>query len=162
VLPTDASVAGDIPDNQAFIPFTSADGTYTVTVPEGWARSNDGTATVFTDKFNSVRIEQIAMPTEPHPDGAKAVEIPDLKAKVPGFKEGTVTEVQRKSGPVLEITYGATSPPDPVTNKTVSQAVERYEFWRNGTSVVITLAGPDGADNVDPWRTVTDSFQWNR
>ncbi|MDT4904221.1 MAG: hypothetical protein QOH52_2237, partial [Pseudonocardiales bacterium] len=42
----------------------------------------------------------------------------------------------------------------------VIQAVERYEFWKNGNEVVLTLAAPVGADNVDPWRKVTDSFAW--
>jgi hypothetical protein len=31
---------------------------------------------------------------------------------------------------------------------------------RAAGQVVVTLAGPAGADNVDPWRTVTDSFRW--
>jgi len=38
--------------------------------------------------------------------------------------------------------------------------VERYAFWRAGTTVILTLSGPQGADNVDPWRMVTDSFGW--
>jgi hypothetical protein len=38
--------------------------------------------------------------------------------------------------------------------------VERYEFWRAGREVVLTLAGPVDADNVDPWRTVSDSLRW--
>ena len=49
--------AGDIPDNQAFVPFTPPTGVFTVSVPEGWARSTDGAATIFTDKLNTVRIE---------------------------------------------------------------------------------------------------------
>ena len=36
----------------------------------------------------------------------------------------------------------------------------RYEFFRNGQTVALTLAGPLGADNVDPWRHITDSFRW--
>jgi len=32
----------------------------------------------------------------------------------------------------------------------------------SGTEVVLTLAGPKGADNVDPWRTVTDSLAWKK
>jgi hypothetical protein len=27
---------------------------------------------------------------------------------------------------------------------------------------VLTLTGPVGADNVDPWKIVTDSFKWSR
>src|SRR5690349_10120948 len=125
--PAELSVPGDIPDNQAFVPFTSADGTFTVSVPEGWARSADGTATVFSDKFNSVRIETIPAATEPHPAGADAVEIPALRTTVPGFRGGAAALVQRKAGSAVEITYGADSAADPVTGKTIAQAVERYE-----------------------------------
>jgi hypothetical protein len=49
-----------------------------------------------------------------------------------------------------------------VTGKVFRDAVERYEFYRNGTETVVILAGPTGADNVDPWRTVTNSFRWLR
>src|SRR3984957_8822393 len=49
--------AGDIPDNQPFAPFTPSGGLFTVSVPEGWARTTEGAATVFTDKLNTVRIE---------------------------------------------------------------------------------------------------------
>jgi hypothetical protein len=71
-----------------------------------------------------------------------------------------VTTVNRKAGPAVLIRYSANSPIDPVTGKSVVDSVERYEFWRNGQEVILTLAGPQGADNVDPWRTVTDSFRW--
>lgn len=73
---------------------------------------------------------------------------------------GDVTTVDRKSGRVVLITYQSESPPSPVTGKTVAQAVERYEFAAAGREVVVTLSGPAGADNVDPWRTVSDSFTW--
>lgn len=47
-----------------------------------------------------------------------------------------------------------------MTGKVVSQDVQRYEFWKNGTTVSMTLAAPVGSDNVDPWSTVTNSFRW--
>ena len=47
------------------------------------------------------------------------------------------------------------------TGKVTAQSVERYEFFRNGRTVTLTLAGPVGADNVDPWRRITDSFAWS-
>ena len=34
-------------------------------------------------------------------------------------------------------------------------------FFHSGRAVVLTLSGPKGADNVDPWRLVTDSLQWS-
>jgi hypothetical protein len=44
----------------------------------------------------------------------------------------------------------------------VTEAVERYVFWNAGSEATLTLAGPRGADNVDPWRTVSDSLRWQQ
>jgi len=68
--------------------------------------------------------------------------------------------VTRNAGPAVLIVYRANSPADPVTGKTVRQDVERYEFWHAGKLAVVTLSSPQGSDNVDPWRKVTDSFAW--
>ncbi len=154
--------AGDIPDNQVFVPYTAADGTFSLSVPEGWARTADGAAAVFSDKFNSIRIETSARPQPPDPATAQGTEVPQLQAEVRGFTPGKVSEVPRKAGAAVLITYGATSEPSPVTGKRVVDAVERYLFWKAGQQVVLTLAGPEGADNVDPWRIVTDSLRWLR
>ena len=47
-----------------------------------------------------------------------------------------------------------------MTGKPRTDAVERYVFFHNGQDVILTLRGPKGADNVDPWRLVTDSLRW--
>lgn len=57
-------------------------------------------------------------------------------------------------------TAGRARAPNSVTGKTIRLAVERYEFWAKGTEAIVTLSGPVGADNVDPWKLVTDSFTW--
>src|SRR4029077_1046203 len=152
--------AADIPDNQAFVPFTPPTGLFTVSVPEGWARSTDGAATIFTDKWNTLRIETRPLATAPNTESVSVDELPAIAASTPGYLPGTVTAVQRKAGPVMLITYQGTSPPNPVTGKTGTDAIEHYEFWRDGREVVLTLSGPVGVDNVDPWRTITDSLQW--
>ena len=59
--------AGDIPDVQAFVPFTPAGGLFTVSVPEGWPRTTEGAATIFTDKLNTVRIETRPAAAAPTP-----------------------------------------------------------------------------------------------
>ncbi|NRI69156.1 hypothetical protein FEZ60_26895 [Rhodococcus sp. MS16] len=153
--------AGDIPDNQVYVAFTSPDGLFTVSVPEGWSRSTVGVDTVFSDKFNSINIETTARADAPTPASAAAEELAPIAATTPGYIPGTVATVQRNAGQAILITYTATSTADPVTGKTVSEAVERYEFWRAGHEAVLTLTGPQGADNVDPWRAVTDSLQWS-
>jgi membrane-associated phospholipid phosphatase len=154
------NAAGDIPDNQVFVPYSSADGLFRVSVPEGWARTTDGAAVAFTDKFNSVRAEAVSRPSAPDVASATADEVPAIQRTAPGFRPGQVTTVGRKAGQAVLITYTADSSADPVTGKSVATAVERYEFWKGGQEVVLTLTGPQGADNVDPWRTVSDSFGW--
>jgi hypothetical protein len=153
--------AGDIPDNQVFVPYSPPDGRYTVSVPEGWARTEDGAAVEFTDKFNSVRVETVARPGgAPDVTSARVEELSVISASTKGFGSGDVTAVTRKGGPAVLITYTATSPVDPVTGKAITTAVERYEFWRAGQEADLTLSGAQGADNVDPWRVVSDSFRW--
>lgn len=156
----EVNAAGDIPDNQVFVPYTAPDGTYQVSVPEGWARSVDGAAVVFTDKFNSVRIETTPRASAPDVASATADEVPTVAAATPGYQPGQVSAVTRRGGPAVLVTYTATSPPDQVSGKSVTSAVERYEFWRSGQELVVTLSGPQGADNVDPWKIVSDSVAW--
>jgi hypothetical protein len=156
----EANGAGDIPDNQVYVAFSPPGNRFTVSVPEGWSRSTAGTATVFTDKFNSVGIDTVSRAQEPSQSSVTAEELPALQSATPGYVPGAVTSVRRSAGPAILVTYQATSPPDPVTGKSVTDAVERYEFWHNGEEVIVTLSGPKDADNVDPWRTITDSLRW--
>lgn len=152
--------AGDIPDNQVFVTFTPPSGGFSVKVPEGWARTQAGSAVTFTDKLNSIRMEAVAASSAPTVQSAEQNELPPIRAAAKNFQAGGVSQVTRKAGRAVLITYKADSEPDPVTGKVIHDAVERYEFWKSGTEVVLTLSGPDGADNVDPWRIVTDSFAW--
>jgi hypothetical protein len=152
--------AGDIPDNQVFVPYTPPGGSFLMKVPQGWARSEVGPLVVFTDKFNSVRIDSVPRSQAPDVASARAQEVPQLQSSVPGFRVGQVTMVQRSAAPAVLITYQANSAPNAVTGKSVTEAVERYEFWRGGREVVLTLSAPAGSDNVDPWRMITDSFRW--
>ena len=152
--------AGDIPDNTAYVPFRGSSGRWEVSVPQGWARTSVGNAVVFTDKLNSVRLEDMPAATAPTVDSAKATEIPGIRSSGQGVSLGAVALVHRKGGDAVQIDYSLDSPPDSVTGKVVRDAVERYEFFHNGTELVVTLTGPAGADNVDPWRAVTDSVRW--
>jgi hypothetical protein len=152
--------SGDIPDNQAFVPYSPPGAAFTVSVPEGWSRLVQDGGVAFTDKLNSVRIATGPQPQAPTVESVRAQELPALRTSVPGYQQGTLTTVTRTAGPAVLITYGAISDPDPVTGKSRPNEVQRYEFWHTGQAVTLTLSGPKGADNVDPWRTVTDSLRW--
>jgi hypothetical protein len=134
----EVSPAGDIPDNQAYVRFAPSGAGFSVKVPEGWSRTQSGGAVVFTDKLNSIRIEQSA----------------------PSAHAGQTTTVHRTAGTASKLTYTTQAAPNPVTGKAGTDAVERYVFKKGGRTAVLTLSGPKGADNVDPWRIVTDSLRW--
>ena len=162
---TESNPAGDIPDTQAFVDYTPAThGTYVVKVPEGWARTNKATgsggdSTLFSDKYNSIQIDTTAAPSAPTVLTGQA-ELTAIGSTATGFVPGTVTMEQRPAGSAVLMTYRADSAPNSVTGKVISQDIQRYEFWKDGNQVTLTLSAPVGSDNVDPWRTVTDSFRW--
>ncbi len=153
--------AGDIPDNQAFVKYSSAKGGFSVSVPEGWARTDTSAGVLFTDKYNSIRIETRSATPAPTVASARSAEVPAIAAAAAGYVAGAVSTVDRPAGRAVLITYHADTPPNPVTGKVTAAAVERYEFFKTGTEVVVTVAAPVGGDNVDPWRKVTDSLSWS-
>ncbi|MET7618031.1 hypothetical protein [Streptomyces sp. NPDC005408] len=158
--PAESNPAGDIPDNQAYVTYQPAQGGFTVKVPEGWARTTTGNAVTFTDKLNRIEIASSNAPTAPTPQSVNSKVVPVLQRQVPAFSMGKVTVVSRQAGRGVLVTYQGNSAPDPVTGKVVHDAFERYSFQHNGRQVDLTLSGPVGADNVDPWHIVTDSLRW--
>jgi hypothetical protein len=156
---TETPPPGDIPDSTVYVAYTPGSGQYEVKVPEGWARTVSPAAVFFTDKLNVISIytTRAAAPTVA---SAGAVEVPAIMHPLHGFALTGISVVSRPAGTAILIRYSADSRPDPVTGKVYKDTFERYELYKNGTEAVVLLGGPAGADNVDPWRTVTNSFRW--
>jgi hypothetical protein len=154
----DATPAGDIPDNQAYVAYKAPTLHYQVKVPEGWSRQTTGAATSFADKLNSITLSERSASAAP----SVATGQTELKrvASLAGFKPGKVSIVRRNAGTAVRVTYEARGPQDPVTGRSRTRAFERYEFFHKGRVAVVRVAGAKGADNVDPWRKVTDSLRW--
>ena len=151
---------GDIPDNQAFISFASADGIYSIKVPEGWARTETNGVVTFTDKYNSISVQSTTATAAPTVSSVTSTGLTDVTSD-PTFALTDVSPVTRKAGDGVLATFEIGSAPNPVTGKKALLAVERYVFFHNGTKVTLTLSGAKGADNVDPWKIVSDSLTWN-
>jgi hypothetical protein len=152
---TETPAAGDIPDNQAFVAYSPPGGGYSVNVPEGWSRTVKGGAVTFSDKLNSITMESRPAAADP-----KAAELARIKREFKGVAHVKATVAKRKAGPAIRITFLAQGTPDAVTGKATTLAVERYVFVHKGKEAVLTLSGGKGADNVDPWRIVTDSLRF--
>src|SRR5690349_2332334 len=157
---TESNPPGDIPDNQAFVAFRPPGARFSVKVPEGWARTTSGTTTSFTDKLNRIQVTPSAAAAAPTIQSVTASVVPGLKTQVPQFAPGKVVEVTRNAGRVVLITYQGDSAPDAVTGKVIRDAFEQYIYFKSGRQLTLTLSGPTNADNVDPWKIVSDSVRW--
>jgi hypothetical protein len=159
-LGTESNPPGDIPDNQVYVPFVAPGGRVSVKVPEGWARSSTSTGTEFTDKLNRIEIAPGTSGSAPTIDSVTSSDVPKLRSNVPNFNLGKITAEKRAGGTVVLVRYQGDSPQDPVTGKVVRDAFERYAYYHSGQRLDLTLSGPTNADNVDPWRIVSDSVRW--
>jgi hypothetical protein len=165
-IPTEAVIAaevnppGDIPDNQAFVTYTAKDGGYSIAMPEGWARQEAGPNVTFVDKLHQFSVEVRCAETASTVESAKTVEATDLAQQVPAFELVDVTAVDLPAGPGILVRYRTNSAPDEVTGKQIRLDVDRYELFKDGREVVISLAVPAGSDNVDVSNQVSRSFRW--
>ena len=155
------SPPGDIPDSTAFVPYKLAAGGFSVKVPEGWSRTTAGKQVTFTSNLNSVTIASRVAGGPVTTTSVRQSEVPTMMRTLKRFKLVSVATVPRSGQRAVRIRYLAQGPANAVTGKAPLDAAERYLFVHNGTEAVLTLAGPNGADNVDAWRTISDSVRWS-
>jgi hypothetical protein len=150
---------GDIPDNLAFVPFSSASGHYRFVHPEGWAQVVRGPNVRFTDKLNGVNAAAVAASQAPTVASARRDDVPRLRSSVPAFDLRSVSAVTLPGGPAVLIVFRGNSDPDPVTGREYRDEVREYLLWHSGREVRFDLFGPVGADNVDAYRTMSNSLR---
>ncbi len=160
-VPPESNPPGDIPDNTAFVPFRSAAGGFRISIPEGWARAETHGSVSFTDKLNSITVAWRPTSSAPTTGSAKGVDVTDLQRSVLAFRLKSVASTSLPAGPAVLIVYEANSAPNPVTGKQYRLVVERFELFHHNEEAILSLSSPVGADNVDPWRTVSESFGWS-
>jgi len=165
-LPTQSAIEpeqnppGDIPDDQAFVTFTSETGGYSITMPEGWARQDSGPNVVFADKLHRFSVEIGCAAAPPTVESVTTAEVPLLAQTGEAFVLTDVAEIDLPAGPGILIRYQENSAPDEVTGKQYRLEVDRYELYQDGRQAAITLSAPAGSDNVDVSRQVSQSFRW--
>jgi hypothetical protein len=153
------SPPGDIPDEQLFVPYESPVG-FTIDIPEGWAKTENGNSVVFADKYNIIDIAVSDAATAPTAQSVQTDMIPALVATDRAIEVGNVSDVTLPGGAAVRLDYASNSDPNPVTNKQVRLEDNRYVFFKDGKLVTVTFAAPFGADNVDAWKQMAESFKW--
>lgn len=151
---------GDIPDTQVFVDYTSSAG-FTMKVPEGWARSENANGVSFVDKLDGVIVTISDAATAPTSASIITEYVPNMESQGRAITIDGVKSVQLPAGPATLIAYSSNSEPNPVTNKQVRQENNRYLFHKGGKLVSLDLYAPLGADNVDQWQLMSQSFRWN-
>ncbi|KQW18185.1 hypothetical protein ASC80_22430 [Afipia sp. Root123D2] len=150
---------GDIPDSQVFVEYKSPFG-FAMKVPEGWARADRADGARFSDKYNIIDLAVSKADQAPNATIAKTREAAELQKGGHAVAIKTVKDVKLKSGPAVLVSYASNSAPNAVTGKQIRLEHDRYLMFRNGTLVTLDLSAPLGADNVDQWRLMSNSFHW--
>lgn len=158
-VPVESNPPGDIPDNVAYVPYRNPSAGYSFTHPEGWARTEDGATVTFTDKLNGITADTTSLPAPITVESVKRQEVPRLQQTQPAFELRSVEAVTLPAGDGVKVVYRRNSAPDPVTGRQVRDEVEQYLVGAGGKAVRLALYGPVGADNVDAYRTVSQSLK---
>jgi hypothetical protein len=151
---------GDIPDTQVFIKYTSTAGGYELQIPEGWARTENSANVKFVDKFDGVDVKISNTSETFSVHNINANQVSELKKTGRAIKVNSVKDISFKGGKAVLISYDSNSEPDSVTNKQIRLENESIYFYKNGKLAEITLWAPLGADNVDQWTLISNSFNW--
>ena len=76
-------------------------------------------------------------------------------------KIASIKSMKLPAGNVVLIAYTSNSRPNTVTGKQIRLDNNRYLFFNAGQLVSLDLSAPVGADNVDQWKLMSESFHWN-
>ena len=154
------SPPGDIPDTQAFVTYTSQQGKYMVEAPEGWARTDKGGDVSFVNKLDGMSVSLKNASSAPTVDSVRKDEVTALKKAHRAVQVSDVQSVNTPAGHAILVKYTSNSEPDPVTGKQVRQEDNNYLYYKNGKLATLRLYAPLGADNVDQWNRISQSFGW--
>jgi hypothetical protein len=157
--PPGGTTSGDVPDNAVFLTYKGASPGFSIQYVEGWQVTPQSDGVIIKDKDSSETVAIIAPPA----DVAAYVASTDLPAlqTQPGFKLIRQDAVKAGKSTYVHLAFHLTSPPDSVTGKQVPQTVDRYYVPGPNGLAVVSLATPDGVDNVDAFRQMIESFTWS-
>lgn len=151
---------GDIPDDQVFITYKSASG-FSMQVPEGWSRSDAADGVSFADKYGRIAIDVTKAPERPTSASVKQKEAADLVAGGHAVDVRDIRTMPLPAGEAVAVDYLSNSAVNPVTDRKIRLENRRIYFFKDGKEAVLTLSAPAGADNVDQWKMMAESFRWS-
>jgi hypothetical protein len=153
------TTSGDVPDNAVYLTYHQATLGFSIKYVEGWQVTTQADGVVIRDKDSSETVTMVRTTADPAAY-ASGTDLPSLQAQA-GFKLIKQDTVKVGAQTYVHIACHIPSPPDPVTGKQVPLTVDRYYVPGSGSIAVVSLASPDGVDNVDAFRLMIESFKWS-
>lgn len=151
---------GDIPDSQVFVSYASPKGGYELDVPEGWARTSQDGDVVFTSKLDGLSVTVTEAKAIPDLQSVRKNQAERLRKTGRAVAIKSIGDSRRQNGPAVRMVFESNSEPNPVTNKQVRLENNTYIYYRNGRVAELRLWAPVGADNIDQWDRISNSFRW--
>jgi hypothetical protein len=158
-VPAEKNPPGDIPDSQVFIDYISKDG-FSLKVPEGWARTDRPDGASFVDKLDGVVLTRSNAAQAPTVESVRKDYLPAIQKESRAAIIDSVKAVRLPAGKVIHVAYESNSAPNEVTDRQVRLENQRFLFFKDGKLVTLELYAPFGADNVDQWKLISESFRW--
>jgi len=152
--------SGDIPDSQVFVKYTSLRGGYKLDVPEGWARRTRGGDVIFTSKLDGLSVTITDAAKMPDAQSVRKNQAQQLEKTGRAVVVKNIEDIKFKNGRAVRVVYESNSEPNPVTNRQVRLENSSYFYYKNGKVAELRLWAPVGADNVDQWNRISNSFRW--
>jgi hypothetical protein len=153
------TTSGDVPDNAVFLTYQQASKGFSIEYVEGWQVTTQADGVVIRDKDSSETVAMVLTTADPAAY-ASGTDLPALQGQA-GFKLMKQDTVKVGAKTYVHLAYHVPSPADPVTGKQVPLTVDRYYVAGTGAIAIVSLATPDGVDNVDAFRRMIESFKWS-
>ncbi len=154
-----STAAGDIPDNQNFLTYQNRPAGYSISYPEGWARSGSGNQVTFQDKSNTITIQVNQGPAAT--PASVDQQLKQMASSDPCLSPGSSQSVTVGPNQAVKVTYTTQGTKSPVTGQRPKITVDRYVYSKAGRTAIVDLANPVGVDNVDAYRMISESFRWS-
>jgi hypothetical protein len=140
-----------------FLTYRSAAWQFLVQYVEGWQVTTRPDGVEIRDKDSSEVVSVVQLPNDVAAWVA-STDLPSLKSQR-GFSLVKQNRVKVGALTLIHLVYHALSAADPVTGKQVASTIDRF-YVPGPALAVISLATPDGVDNVDAFRQIIGSFRW--
>lgn len=157
--PGGGTTTGDIPDNAVFLTYHGGGPVFSIPYVEGWQVTPQPDGVLVRDKDSSETVAIVGHQADVAGYVA-STDLPALQAQA-GFRLITQDTLAVGGSTYVHLAYHLTSPPDAVTGKHVPLTVDRYYVSGPNGLAIVSLATPDGVDNVDAFRQMIEGFRWS-